>query len=117
VGVPPLKPSGLKRTRSVLLSSSAVLALGAPRDCQVLPPSVEYCQPPVAPPLVAPVMATPWTALVSTSVIALPSRLERVWPALLAASSLMLAKLAGVPSTGASLTAVTAIVAVSVAVE
>jgi len=68
VAVPPLKPSGLKRTRSPALSSKAAAALGEPMSNQLVPPSVEYCHLPVAPPLLAPVMAIPCREPVSTSV-------------------------------------------------
>ena len=117
VGVPPSKPSGLKRTRSLPASSSALLSLTVPSGVQLLPLSVEYSQLPV-PTTVLPVMAAPALVPRSTSLKLPPSSLATLWPVLPVSSSVIPAKSSvALVSVGASFTALTLMLAVLLAVE
>ena len=102
--------------RSVERRSNAELSLTVPTAIQVPPPSRLYSQVPL--PELSEVIAMPSAALVSTSVTDPPSRMPTCWPPLPVASSSMVGSdgVAGVRA-GASLTAVTVMEAVSVAVE
>ena len=104
---------------SLASSSSAVLLLTAPTAVHVVPPSIEYCQLPLVE--VRPVIAIPFTAPASTSLMLAPMNDETVCPGsltLLVWSSVIAVSvgLIGV-NTGASLTLATVRCAVSVAVE
>ena len=111
----PFWPSGMKRTRSPERSSSADPPLTAPTLLQLRPPSTEYCHAPL--PSAVAVIAMPCTAPVSTSLIDAPMKEATVWPLFAVWSSVIeLSDGVAAASTGASLTAETAIVAVSVAV-
>src|SRR6218665_3611301 len=109
-------PSGTKRTRSPLRSSSAEASETAPTFCQLAPPLVLYCQVPV--PEVRPVRAMPCTAPVSASVTWPVRKLDTATPGLLVSESVRPVSVgpAGV-STGASLTLLTVSVACAVPLE
>ena len=66
VAGPPSRPSGLKRSKSVAPSSSALVLASAGVLSQLVPASMEYCHSPVPGPLL-PTNATPLTAPRSTS--------------------------------------------------
>ena len=114
----PFCPSGTNRNRSLARSSSALLSDTAPTPAQLVAPSMEYCQ---VPPEV-PLTAMPSSAPLSTSVMRSPPALAMidatVLPALLIwSSSRVVSSIAPLlSSTGASLTAATLMLAVSVAV-
>ena len=105
---------GTKRTQLLasVASRRAVVALGVPKAVQLAPASVEYCQAPLL--LSTAVTATPRSAALSTSLTCPAISADTSVPALLAASSFIDVRLLAPASTGASLTALTLMLAVSV---
>ena len=106
LAVVPWMPSGTKRTRSLLRSSSAETVETVPTSCQLAPLSRLYCQ--VPRPAFRSVMAMPCSAPLSTSLTLPVMRLETAWPTLL--MSVSVSPFNDGPlgiNTGASLTLVT----------
>ena len=105
---------GTKRTQVLASDASkrAVLAPGVPKAVQLAPASVEYCQAPLL--LSTAVTAMPLSAPLSTSLTCPAINADTSVPGLLAAPSLIGARLFAPFSTGASLTAATEMLRVPV---
>src|SRR5262249_51386001 len=114
LAVVPFWPSGTGRALSMDRKSKADELLTAPTLVQVVPASIEYCHVPVL--LLKLVTAMPFTASVSTSVSLPEIKVETRSPLLVVWSSLIEVKLLAPERTGASLTLLTVILDVAVAV-